>query len=131
MDIRHIPGKRNPANSLSHQLVSDALVQKSSVTNVNASYTQKLRVAENATDEEIRIALHKLFKNGPQGLAKLETQLAPQEHQVLYYPQGTNSVEDTSPQGKTTNASILSSTTISKIQLDSEIKKFINFCTPL
>ena len=32
VDIRHIPGKKNPADSLSRQLVSDALVRKSSVT---------------------------------------------------------------------------------------------------
>ena len=58
VDIRHIPGKKNPADSLSRQLVSDALVRKSSVTDANASYVQKLRVAENATDEEIKAALH-------------------------------------------------------------------------
>ena len=52
---------------LSHQLVADALVRKSSVTDANASYVQKLRVVENATNEEIQAALHELFKNGPQG----------------------------------------------------------------
>ena len=31
VDIRHIPGKKNPAESLSRQLVSDALVRKGSV----------------------------------------------------------------------------------------------------
>ena len=47
VDIRHIPGKKNPADSLAaDQLVSDALVRKSSVTDANASYVQKLRVAE-------------------------------------------------------------------------------------
>ena len=44
MDIRNIPGKKNPADSLSRQLVSDALVRKSSVTDANASYVQRLRV---------------------------------------------------------------------------------------
>ena len=53
MDIRHIPGKKNPADSLSRQQVADALVRKTSVTDANASYVQKLRVAENATDDEV------------------------------------------------------------------------------
>ncbi|MCV6577094.1 MAG: Ty3/Gypsy family RNase HI domain-containing protein, partial [Cohaesibacter sp.] len=66
VDIRHIPGKKNPADSLSRQQVADALVRKTSVTDANASYVQKLRVAENATDEEVQAALHKLFKSSPQ-----------------------------------------------------------------
>ena len=122
VDIRHIPGKKNPADSLSRQLVSDALVRKSSVADANASYVQKLRVAENATDDEIRAALHQLFNNGPQGPTRQQDQLAPQGHSVLQYPQGTNSVEDASPQGTTMSKAILSSTAISKIQLDSTIK---------
>ena len=51
LDIRHIPGKKNPADSLSRQQLADALVRKSSVTDANAEYVQKLRVPENATDE--------------------------------------------------------------------------------
>ena len=37
-----------------------------------------------------------------------------------------NSVEDSSPQGTTTNKTILSSTAISKIQLDPEIKNLLS-----
>ena len=40
----------------------------------------------------------------------------------MQYPQGTESVQDSSPQGQTTQKAILSSTAISKIQLDSTIK---------
>ena len=60
--------------------MSDALVRKSSVTDANASYVQKLRVAENATDEEIKAALHQLFKFGPQGnlATSSQDQTAPQ-----------------------------------------------------
>ena len=83
-------------------------------------------MAENATDDEIRAALHQLFNNGPQGPARQQDQLARQGHSILEYPQDTNSVEDTSPQGKTTNAAIISSTTISKIRLDSEIKNSLS-----
>ena len=126
VDIRHIPGKKNPADSLSRQLVSDALVRKSSVTDANASYVQKLRVAENAIDNEIRAALHQLFSNGPQGPTRQQDQLAPQGHSILEYPQGTSSVTVTSPQGTTTNKAILSPTAISKIQLDSEINNLLS-----
>ena len=76
VDIRHMPGKKNPADSLSRQLVSDALVRKSSVADANASYVQKLRVAENATNEEIPTALHQLFNNGPQGPSRNQNQSA-------------------------------------------------------
>ena len=79
-------------------------------------------MAENATDEEIKTALHQLFSYGPQGPSSRQDQLAPQGQTVLQDPQGPILIEDTSPQGKTTNASILLSTVISKIQLDSTIK---------
>ena len=61
IDIQHIPGKRNPADSLSRQSVEDALVRKTSVHDANAAYVQKLRVPENATDAEIQSALTRLF----------------------------------------------------------------------
>ena len=126
VDIRHIPGKKNPADSLSHQLVSDSLVRKSSVMDANASYVQKLRVAKNATNQEIQAALHELLNKGPQGPSRNQDQLAPQGRSMLQYPQDTNSVEETSPQSKATNAAIISSTAISKIQLDPEIKNSLS-----
>ena len=54
-------------DSLSCQLVLDALVRKTSVTDANASYVQKLQVEENATDQQVQAALHQLFNQGPQG----------------------------------------------------------------
>ena len=67
VDIRHIPGKKNPADSLSRQLITDALVRKSSVTDANAEYVQRLRVPEDATNEQIQDALYRLFSSSPQG----------------------------------------------------------------
>ena len=67
MKIYHIPGKRNPADALSRQLVSDALIRKDSVKDANAEYVMRLRVAENATGEEIQDALYQLFDSSPQG----------------------------------------------------------------
>ena len=59
--IRHIPGKKNPADSLSRQLVSGALVRKGFVKDANEEYVMRLRVPANASDEEIQSALHQLF----------------------------------------------------------------------
>ena len=73
MEICHIPGKRNPAEYLSRQLISDALVRKGSVEDANEEYIMPLRVAAKATDEEVQSALHQLFSSnnqsvqGPQG----------------------------------------------------------------
>ena len=56
VDIRHIPRKKNPANSLSRQPVSDALVRNGSVKDANAEYVQKLRISDSATDQDIENA---------------------------------------------------------------------------
>ena len=61
VEIRHIPGKRNPADSLSRQLISDALVRKDSVKDANPDYVMRLRVDDKATDEDIQNALHKFI----------------------------------------------------------------------
>ena len=62
VDMKHIPRKKNPADSLTRQLVSDVLVTKSSVKDANSECVQKLRINDSATDQEIQDALHQLFK---------------------------------------------------------------------
>ena len=49
-------GKKNPADSLSRQLIADALVRKGSVKDANAEYVQNLRISTTATDKEIQNA---------------------------------------------------------------------------
>ena len=119
MEIRHIPGKRNPADALSRQLVSDALIRKDSVKDANAEYIMGLRVAEHVTDEEIQNALYQLFNSSPQGR---QSNQGPQGQTILKAsPQGQiNSVEEQ------TRPSIMCATTISKIQLDSTIKNSLH-----
>ena len=114
LDIRHIPGKKNPADALSRQHLTDALVRKSSVTDANAEYVQKLRVAENATNEEIQQALHQLFKTSPQGqISQSMKSQDPQGHTIL----ATN--EDAGPQGTNEQVrAIIGATTVAKVQLD-------------
>ena len=130
VEIRHIPGKKNPADSLSRQLVSDALVRKGSVKDANEEYVMRLRVAENATDEQIQAALHKLFNqsvSSPQGQTKIQDNQDPQGHSILtVLPQGEiqSMNDDSSPQG--VNSSILAPTAISKIQLDNSLKNSLH-----
>ena len=122
LDIRHIPGKKNPADSLSRQLVTDALVRKSSVTDANAEYVQKLRVPENATNEEIQEALHKLFNSSPQGqISQSEKIQDPQGQSILT----TN--EATCPQGTDNEVrAIIGATAVSKVQLDNSLKNSLH-----
>ena len=130
VEIRHIRGKKNPADSLSRQLISDALVRKESVKDANAEYVTRLRVTENATDEQIQAALHQLFSQSVQshqGRIKNQDNQDPQGHSILAeLPQGEiQSIhDDSSPQG--TNSSILAPTAISKIQLDNSLKNSLH-----
>ena len=61
LEIRHIPGKRNPADSLSRQDRKDALGRKSVVVNANAELVQQIRIPENASDQEIQDILKQVF----------------------------------------------------------------------
>ena len=61
LEIRHIPGKRNPADTLSRQDKKDALGRKTVVHDVNADLVRELRVPSNADDEAIQEALKRLF----------------------------------------------------------------------
>ena len=61
LEIRHIPGKRNPADTLSRQDKKDALGRKTAVHDANADLVRELRVPSDAGDEAIQEALKKLF----------------------------------------------------------------------
>ena len=126
LEIRHIPGKKNPADSLSRQLVADALVRKRSVKDANAEYVQRLRVTESASDQEIQDALHQLFKSSPQGNSSLYSS-----------PQGIQGPQDqpiltTGPQGQISSTnedrlpSVIAATSVSKIQVDESFKNSLN-----
>ena len=53
VEVGHILGEKNPADSLSRQLISDALVRKGSVKDANEEYVMQLRVPDNATNDQI------------------------------------------------------------------------------
>ena len=61
LEIRHIPGKRNPADTLSRQDKKDALGRKTAVHDANVDLVRELRVPSDADDSAIQEALMKLF----------------------------------------------------------------------
>ena len=61
LEIRHIPGKRNPADTLSRQDRKDALGRKTAVHDANADLVRELRAPSDANDSAIQEALMKLF----------------------------------------------------------------------
>ena len=61
LEIRHIPGKRNPADMLSRQDKKDALGRKTVVHDANAELVRELHVPSDANDSAIQEALMRLF----------------------------------------------------------------------
>ena len=59
LDIRHIPGRKNPAESLSRQLREDALGRKSQVCKEHEQCINEFRVPAGASVEQIQEALSK------------------------------------------------------------------------
>ena len=56
LDIRHIPGKKNPADSLSRQLREDALGRKIQVCKEHEQWINELRVPARASEEQMQSA---------------------------------------------------------------------------
>ena len=61
LEIRHIPGKSNPTNTLSRQDKKDALGRKTTVHNANANLVKELRAPSNADNIAIQEGLIALF----------------------------------------------------------------------
>ena len=74
LEIRHIPGKRNPADTLSRQDKKDALGRKTAVHDANADLIKELRVPSDADDNAIQDALRKLFNAQVQEQIKAQTE---------------------------------------------------------
>ena len=77
LEIRHIPGKRNPADTLSRQDKKDALGRKTAVHDANADLVKELRVPSDADDNAIQDALRKLFN------AQVREQIRAQSETVI------------------------------------------------
>ena len=73
LEMRHIPGKRNPADTLSRQDKKDSLGRKIVVHDANADLVRELRVPSDADDSAIEEALMKLFNAQVQGQVRDQT----------------------------------------------------------
>ena len=62
LEIVHIPGKVNPADHLSRQLLSDATERKGLVNKEQKNFVRNLRVPADATDGDIQNALQRVFQ---------------------------------------------------------------------
>ena len=74
LEIRHIPGKRNPADTLSRQDKKDELGRKTAVHDANADLVKELRVPSDANDSAIQEALMKLFNAQVQEQIKAQSE---------------------------------------------------------
>ena len=61
LEIRHIPGKRKPADTLSRQDEKDALGRKTVVHDANANLAKELHVPLDVDDTAIQETLMRLF----------------------------------------------------------------------
>ena len=104
LEIRHIPGKRNPADTLSRQDKKYALGRKTAVNDANADLVNELRVPSNADDEAIQEALKTFIqcsrsrsnseirlsfsgRSGHQGIrSSFQIQIRPSRQRVQFRP---------------------------------------------
>lgn len=61
LDMRHIPGKKNPADSLSRQHLEEACKQRQEVKEEESELVNVLRIKPHATNDDIQNALTKIF----------------------------------------------------------------------
>ena len=83
LEIRHIPGKRNPADTLSKQDKKDALGRKTAVHDANADLVKELRVPSDADDNAIQDALRKLFNAQVQAQNRDQSETVAVEDQAI------------------------------------------------
>ena len=100
LDIRHIPGKINPADHLSRQLLKDAAQRKGLVTEENRRYVEQLRIPRDATDIEIQDALSRLFARDREPVAEIRTETNRQRSDMTAGPSSGSS----RPQVQTVNS---------------------------
>ena len=128
LEIRHIPGKRNPADTLSRQNKKDALGRKIAVHDANADLVTELRVPSDADDSAIQEALMKLFNAQVQEQVKDQSQSDAVEGQAS---RAKRSVEDQALKAQISDQALkasdsvrdqISSVQSSSDQLESESK---------
>ena len=115
LEIRHIPGKRNPADTLSRQDKKDALGRKTAVHDANADLVRELRVPSDADDSAIQEALMKLFN----AQVRDQSETVSVEGQAI---RAKRSVSDSDQALKASVSDQISSVQSSSVQPESESK---------
>ena len=119
LEIRHIPGKRNPTDTLSKQDKKDALGRKTAVHDANADLVEELRVPSNANDTAIQDALMKLFNAQSRG----QDQSVAIQSQASRAPRSDQRVDQALKASETDQAiRATDQDQISSVQFKSEIK---------
>ena len=74
MDIRHIPGKVNPADTLTRQVHGSDEQYAGEVRKADADWMQNVRVTEDATDSQIQKKLQQLYTSADSDSIQSKTQ---------------------------------------------------------
>ena len=119
LDIRHIPGKRNPADSLSRQSTKDALVWKGSVHDTSKAYVRQLRIPEEATEIDIQEVLIRIFRQNQHIRAESKIN---DRNQISIQDDTEISVQGQEQEHQST-LSIFSK----RLELNSSVKSYFNF----
>ena len=98
LEIRHIPSKRNPADTLSKQDKKDALGRKTAVHDANVDLVKELRVPSDANDIAIQKALMRLFN----AQVRDQSETVAEEDQAVK-TQRSVSKSDQAPKAKSSN----------------------------
>ena len=124
LEIRHIPGKRNPADTLSRQDKKDALGRKTAVHDANADLVRELRVPSDADDTAIQEALMKLFN----AQVRDQSKSVAVEGQAI---RAQRSVEDQAVKAKSSVQALKASVSdqINSVQSESKSPRSVQFKT--
>ena len=112
LEIRHIPGKRNPTDTLSRQDKRDALGRKTAVHDANADLVKELRVPSDADGTAIQEALMRL----------INAQVRDQSETVAEEDQAIRAQRSVLESDQALKASVSDSVQSSSVQLVSESK---------
>ena len=74
MEVRHVPGRVNPADTLTKQIWADEQEQADLVRTSDQTMVQRLRIPITATDGEIQRRLKLLYSNRNENKRRMKAQ---------------------------------------------------------
>ena len=116
LKLRHIPSKKNPAESLSQQHFADACKQRIEVKEEEKDLVSVLRIKPHATNEDIQNALSKIFVGKD---SEIDAVSIVNADQAQDQNQRSDTVEQPDGPEPTAHLLVLSST----VRLDADLKE--------